>query len=84
VLLFTKLFFVMGVVWTFELGVYFIYLKNPMHPLVYIADIIHNLQPVAVFIIFVCKKEVLKGLETKYPTFKSTQAFVTLVYLTFW
>src|SRR5581483_5413508 len=53
-LLFIKLFFVMGLIWVLELVSYFVFGRGSTHPVAVVLDLINILQPVAIFIIFVC------------------------------
>jgi len=57
----------MGISWIFELISYGIY-GAEANILVIIGDMINILQPILIFIIFVCKREILKSLCQKYSS----------------
>lgn len=63
--LFFKLFLLMGVSWILELISFLIFEDNANIPVI-IGDMLNILQPIAIFIIFVCKKDILKSLGEKY------------------
>ncbi|CAG7720316.1 unnamed protein product [Allacma fusca] len=60
--IFLKIFIVSGVTWNVEL-IGWIFNVDPIYRL----DIVHHLQAIAMFYIFVCRKSVLRSLQRKYP-----------------
>ncbi len=67
--LFLKLFLVMGTAWIFQLMHAFIDPKESKWYWV-LLDMTNLFQAVAIFVIFVCKRETVRSLEHKYPIFK--------------
>jgi hypothetical protein len=65
-ILFVKLFFVVGVLWVIEfINRYFVGTNVTWY--VQILDTFNCLQPVAIFVIFVCKEDVVKSLIERKP-----------------
>ncbi|CAG7720313.1 unnamed protein product [Allacma fusca] len=60
--IFTKIFIVSGVTWNIELIGWLCGVDGK-----YRLDIVHHVQAMALFYIFVCKKEVIRNLQRKYP-----------------
>jgi len=69
-LLFVKLFFVMGLLWILELVSYFSFGRGSDNILAYVLDVVNILQPLAIFVIFVCKGDTLRAIQLKLPMFQ--------------
>ncbi|OXA56279.1 G-protein coupled receptor Mth2 [Folsomia candida] len=80
-LLFVKLFFVMGLIWILELVSYFAFGRASSNPVAYVLDVINILQPVAIFVIFVCKADIFRGLQVKLPCLRCLFQLLGLQFL---
>ncbi|CAL8095353.1 unnamed protein product [Orchesella dallaii] len=67
--LFLKLFFVMGVTWIFEV-ISWAASGNGYYAYWVVFDLMNVLRALAVFLIFVCKPDIILALEGKYPSLK--------------
>ncbi|CAL8122825.1 unnamed protein product [Orchesella dallaii] len=65
--LFSKLFLLMGITWIFEFVSFLVFGANS-NIITIIGDLINILQPVLVFIIFVCKRDILESVCQKYSS----------------
>lgn len=78
--LFFKLFVVMGTTWIFQviLAVFEEDAVSIWHSIGYaVLDLTNVFQAVAIFVIFVCKRETVRALEQKYFCFKCTTVITT-------
>lgn len=78
--LFLKLFLVMGITWIFQVILSIVEndeSKETLLSVLYaIFDMVNLFQAIAIFVIFVCKRETLRALEIKYPCLKSKHIYL--------
>ncbi|GAB6030887.1 hypothetical protein CHUAL_007719 [Chamberlinius hualienensis] len=73
---FVKLFIVMGICWLAE-AISSLLVNRTDESVWYFTDLINNLQGVAIFVVYVCKKSTWKVLKSRWKSYKSKRSQTT-------